>query len=723
MGVLLKLVYIIHKLDPENEKWKQRQIEAASAIPDSNAREAAINAIEDAFENNEDDYGRKLYLIENCLYGVDIQPIAIQISKLRFFITLVSDQKTNLDKAKNHGVRPLPNLETKFVAANTLVKLNTEQENWMLGGGKKIDNIEREIQSIRHAHFGAQNRQKKLSLQKRDNELRKQLASELSQSTFTDQETSLKLAQWNPYDPQQSADFFDPFWMFDRSLAEGFDVVIGNPPYVSVEKFAGTRQQASWKSTFSTYAARGDIYCFFYERGAELLKEGGSLVYITSNKWMRAGYGKALRSFLSEKVDTESVLDFGMAQNFGAATTYTCITRFYNQPPDDRILSCYASDDRAAMADPTGYFADHHVVQSNQTSDAWVVLSKERQRIKSLVEEQGVPLKAWDVQINYGIKTGFNEAFYLTSEQRDQLIEDDPTSEKLIRKLLRGRDIERYGFDWQKTYQLIVKFGAHEYLEEKYPAIYNHLTQFESKLKARGQCKYGRTRKSKTTDKAYPGQHHWLEMDNNPSEDYLGLFEGEKIMYPNMTKYLSFFYDKGDGFVTNDKGFIVSSKTESLHHLTAVFNSHLFRCCFRDNFPELMGNTYEVRKILVDKIPIKKPNAQQIETFTFLVPLVQFAKSNSEHSCYQFLEDLIDGCVMECYFHEHMAERDLLFLDRLAPTLEGYDPANSEEVQLSFLESFLNLHNAPSAKVRNQLLRLTADSPELLAIIKKEGKV
>ena len=749
MGALHKLVYIIQKLDPGNEKWKQRQLDAASEIPDSTARDAATRAIEDAFENNEDDYGRKLYLIENCLYGVDIQPIAIQISKLRFFISLVCDQKTNRSKKDNHGVRPLPNLETKFVAANTLIGLPEMDESLLVD--PRVDKIEKEIEALYHRHFSVQRRDQKLSIQKKVKQLRQQLGDILSESLMAPAKAQ-HVAEWDPFDPQASSDFFDPFWMFgifagkktkkdagtvmdnlsgivDDELtattteSEGFDIVIGNPPYVSVERFSGTSQQAAWKDSYSTYAARGDIYCFFYERGAQFLRQGGSLVYITSNKWMRAGYGKALRKFLSSKVDTESVLDFGMAQNFGAATTYTCITRFYKQEPDDRILSCYATDDRAAMEDPAGYFNANAVAQPNLSEDAWVVLSKDRQRIKSLVEAQGTPLEEWDIQISRGVITGFNEAFYITSKQRDSLIAEDPTSEELIGKLLRGRDVERYGVNWQETYQLLIKFGAHEYLEQRYPAIYKHLSQFEDKLKNRGQCKYGRARKTQDACKPYPGQHHWLELDNNPSDDYLELFKGNKIMYPNMTKYLPFYLDAGDEYLTNDKGFIINSDQDYLAYLTALLNSSLFRGSFRDNFPELMGNTYEVRKILIEKIPIKKPTSAEAALFAKLVPLIQFSKAYEQPAAYQFLEDLIDACVMECYFRDHMAECDLLLQDQLAPTLATYEPDASASAQLTFLESFINTHNAPSAKVRNQLLRLTADSPDLLAIIKTEGQV
>ena len=236
------------------------------------------------------------YLIENCLYGVDIQPIAIQLSKLRFFISLICDQKTNKDKAKNHGVKPLPNLETKFVAANTLIGLAKEIQMDLLKS-PKIVQIEQELQQVRHNYFSVQKRQQKLALQRKDKQLRDELADGLLQASFADQETSLKLANWNPYDPHIAADFFDPLWMFDRSIAEGFDVVIGNPPYIQIQKFPKKHKDQWISQGYKVYAAKGDVYCLFYEKGYQLLAQGGVLCYITSNKWMRAGYGLAIRNY------------------------------------------------------------------------------------------------------------------------------------------------------------------------------------------------------------------------------------------------------------------------------------------------------------------------------------------------------------------------------------------------------------------------------------------
>jgi adenine-specific DNA-methyltransferase len=301
---------------------------------------------------------------------------------------------------------------------------------------KRAYDIEAEIEVLYHSHFSEQRRDRKLANQRKVKKLRQELATVLAESLIAPKKAK-HIADWDPFDPQSTADFFDPHWMFGRSLTDGFDIVIGNPPYISVERFAGTPIQAIWQQRFDTYSARGDVYCFFYERGANLLRKGGTLIFITSNKWMRAGYGEGLRGFLATKINTESVLDFGMAQNFGAATTYTCITRLVQEKPDGKIMSCYATDDRSAISDPGGYFAENAVLQTNLGSDAWVVLSGERLRIKELVEAQGIRLEKWDVQINYGIKTGFNEAFYLTSEQREAMIAEDPASEELIGRLLR----------------------------------------------------------------------------------------------------------------------------------------------------------------------------------------------------------------------------------------------------------------------------------------------
>ncbi|HHT9147183.1 MAG TPA: Eco57I restriction-modification methylase domain-containing protein, partial [Candidatus Wunengus sp. YC61] len=306
MGILHKMVYILHKLDPNNAHWKQRQldkvdklIEEAEGISDTRVREKVIEDlhdtrrdIEEAFDNNELDYGRKLYLIENCIYGVDIQPIAVQIAKLRFFISLIVDQKVNPNR-DNLGIRPLPNLETKFVAANTLIGLEKEQAN--LFTNPNIEKKKAELKKVRHDYFEARTPKRKENCRIKDKQMRDELAELLIQNHDFQPATAKKIAAWDPYDQNASSPFFDPEWMF--GIKGGFDVVIGNPPYVQIQNFSGMQQQQKdWeKQKYETYAKTGDVYCLFYERGYRLLKDGGVLAFITSNKWMRANYGRVMR--------------------------------------------------------------------------------------------------------------------------------------------------------------------------------------------------------------------------------------------------------------------------------------------------------------------------------------------------------------------------------------------------------------------------------------------
>lgn len=233
MGVLHKFVYVLHKLDPQNAGWKERQISKARQIDDPAIREQSIANIESAFAGNELDYGRKLYLIENCIYGVDIQPIAVQIAKLRFFISLVVDQKKNAAR-KNLGILSLPNLETKFVAANTLIGLDKPQTGGQISiKDPEIEKLENELKALRHQYFTARTRREKLACQKKDRDLRRKI-SELLEKDGWNKNSAHQVAAFDPYDQNASSAFFDPEWMF--GITDGFDVVIGNPPYGIINK-------------------------------------------------------------------------------------------------------------------------------------------------------------------------------------------------------------------------------------------------------------------------------------------------------------------------------------------------------------------------------------------------------------------------------------------------------------------------------------------------------
>ncbi|HNZ65599.1 MAG TPA: TaqI-like C-terminal specificity domain-containing protein [Smithellaceae bacterium] len=294
MGILHKLVHILHKLDPQNEKWKERQITKARQIDDPAIREKSIADIEAAFANNELDYGRKLYLIENCIYGVDIQPIATQISKLRFFISLIVDQKVDTSR-DNFGIRPLPNLETKFVAANTLIGLDKPQA----GGQASFENpevkkLEDELKEMRHQYFNARTRTRKRNCQEKDKDLRKKIAELLVKDGWN-KDAARSVAAFDPYDQNASSPFFDPEWMF--GIKEGFDVVIGNPPYKVVSK----KEQISYKNYLTINC--GDLYAYFFEKSiTNLLKENGIISFITASLFIKGLKFESLRTFLETKI-------------------------------------------------------------------------------------------------------------------------------------------------------------------------------------------------------------------------------------------------------------------------------------------------------------------------------------------------------------------------------------------------------------------------------------
>ncbi len=283
MGVLQQLVHILQKLDPDNHLWKQLQMQRANteiqeaiASGDTGSFAERLKEIADAFENNAEDYGRKLYLIENCIYGVDIQPIAVQIAKLRFFISLLVDQTINPEN-ENLGIRALPNLETKFVAANTLIGLDAK----MTFKPDKVYKLEKELEKVRHRHFNARTPETKRKYRLRDRELRNEIARELIDANFPETDAN-KIAAWDPYDQNVSSPFFDRYWMF--GLSDGFDVVIGNPPYGAdyspSDKKYFLENFLSAKTIKNKQKGSLDTFTLFIEQGFHSLQLNGNLSFI-----------------------------------------------------------------------------------------------------------------------------------------------------------------------------------------------------------------------------------------------------------------------------------------------------------------------------------------------------------------------------------------------------------------------------------------------------------
>ena len=608
MGILQRLVYLLDMVDPENKQWKQRQVDIVSQLDDPESREQALEDIENIFsrENRFNDFGRKLYLIQNSIFGVDIQPIACQIAKLRFFISLAIEQEADAT-AVNFGIKPLPNLETRFVAANTLIGVDKPVQ--MAMGDTEIDLKEKELSNVRKKHFSARTSRTKAKYRDLDAKIRIEISKLLEKHKGFSPEDADKIANWNPYDQNTKAYWFDGQYTF--GISDGFDVVVGNPPYVQLQKDGGRLGQFYQACQFNSFNRKGDIYCLFYERALQLLKEGGHVCFITSNKWMRADLWQEFeRLFYCSSTQPLQLLDMG--PDVFEATVDTNILLLSKVKPSGSPFKAVTvrGDLNRTNGDMARYLSHHGVSMALPgKGEPWTILSPAELALKKKIEGVGKPLKEWDISINYGIKTGFNPAFIIDNQTRERLVHEDPKSAELIKPVLRGRDIGRYSANWAGLYLLFIPWHfplhkdsritgasqkAEEQFKEQYPIVYNHLIQYQDRLAKRNKAETGI-------------RYEWYALQRF-ANTYYPEFEKEKIIYPNMTKFLPFVYDQ-EGFFTNQKCFIITGETH-LKYLVGYFNCAISAKWIRENCPELQGGTRELSKVYFEHIPIPPVTAE-----------------------------------------------------------------------------------------------------------------
>lgn len=315
MGVLQQMVHALRKLDPTNKMWRDfildislQKDKEAYQVEDEEERKRLRADIEQSFNRqvNDPDYARKLYLIENCIYGVDIQPIAVQISKLRFFISLVAEQKPTSDPLSNFGIRPLPNLEAKFVAANSLVPLDKASN--LFATTSELDLIKKKLTEANHAIFRAKNNRVKRILKTKIDTLRKQYANELLSMGAIGPSFAQLLADWNMFNQNRAAKFLDIEWMF--GIKNGFDIIIGNPPYVSIRtKSFDKAMKALYKEKYSLAVGQYDIYILFIELAYRILNDTGVLSFIVPTRLLSNENFMPARKFLKEKLFINSYVN------------------------------------------------------------------------------------------------------------------------------------------------------------------------------------------------------------------------------------------------------------------------------------------------------------------------------------------------------------------------------------------------------------------------------
>lgn len=710
MGILHKLVFILSKIDPNNKKWKQKQQDKAKRdkvlaeqMEDDKNRESTLKEIDKRIEdiekafnqnNHELDFARKLYLIENCIYGVDKQPVAIQISKLRFFIALIVDQKTENYNEPNRGIRPLPNLETRFVAADTLVGLENKVQLTLIDPNleKQIDEKEAEIHDVRERHFRARTPETKDKYRTKDEILRGELAKLLEQAGLFSPTNAKRIAYWNPYDQNKAADFFFKDWMF--SLKEGFDIVIGNPPYIEHKKLKAI--SGALKEQYETYSGTADIYVYFYEKGIKLLAENGVLSYITSNKFIKTSYGEKLREFLVKR-KIEQIIDFTEVHVFEALVS-SCIVITSEKKNINEILVSFATDELTNFGNLTEFVAGNKLLIEQKTlgKDIWQLESDAKLFVKKIIETKGKVISSIkSISINRGVTTGYNPAFVIDNDTRKKLVSEDGKSKEIIKKLLQGRNIKKWGYESSDDYLIFTRKGINI---KNYPAIQKYLKLFKDYLEP------GVGRKA--------GPYYWYEIQDNTA--YYQDFEKEKVIWGLTADKWAFAYDKQKHYLPSN-GYILSSSDIEVKYLLALLNSKTLQFYF--SFIGIMtaGGAYTLKYETIREMPIVEGTEKTRIPFISMVDYI-LSMHESKYNYVDIIpefENALNGCIYELYFGEEMKNAGVDILELVKKDLEEVKKLNPEKAIAKLYAKW----QEPKNEIRNRLLLMSTRCPDTIGVI------
>lgn len=675
LGLLQKLVHALAVLDPGGEKWRARNrayyetnLSRAEAIPAPNEREAAmataqaeLDKFDAAFNSGHyPDYTRKLYLIERCLHGVDVQPIAVQIAKLRCFISLAVEQKAD-DARPNRGITPLPNLETKLVAANTLTPLHRKGQ--MELQDKQIDVTLMQLRLEFASLFTAANGAAKRKIQKQIDALIEKLVQLLKDDRALSSDEVKLVAQWRPFDQNSFAPFFDPQLMFGLkpSADEGwFDIALANPPYVRQEKIETFQingkpvvSKAQLKADYKTYAGTADLLVYFYERALRLLKPEGALAFITSNKWYRAGYGKGLRSWLVENARILKLMDFGDAPVFEAIAYPTILVATRRtapgKPADSETFDAMNWEMGAPVETfPARFAAEAFAMpQKDLAAAGWQMEPQAERDLLAKLRAAGKPLGEWcDGKFYRGILTGLNEAFVIDGAQRAELIAADPKSAEIIKPFLRGRDVKRWQVEAADKW--LIKIASSE--NETHPWSGMPPKQAEENFKETWPSVYAfwekeglRPRMIARTDK---GKYHW----ELRSCAYWDAFNLPKVIVPAIVGRCEAGPDFGVHHCNNKATIFV---TPAVSYTLAVMNSTVSDWFARQTFSSKQGGFLDYEPRYSGTIPIPSPRDDQKASVEIVTKAILAGAQRPR------LESLLNAFVYELFFPQELAARGL----------------------------------------------------------------
>ncbi len=598
----------IHQIVDEDTKdiiWQYRSYNVKNKFRQYRNEEKQALSIDAAEEDNDFEYAKYLYslktrIIQDSIFGVDIQPIAVQISKLRFFISLICEQpKIENHPEENYGYNPLPNLETKFVAANTLIgkaKKPEYNKSMVLFANPRIDEITKELGEIRKAHFSAKTAYEKKENREQDEKLRKELSQLLEEDKIYSPEDAKQLAEWNPYDQSAPASsFFDAEWMF--GVRDGFDVVIGNPPYIDSETMtkAMPEMRNTYSSIYETAKGNWDIYILFFEFALKHSRTGGTTAFIVPNKIVSIDYAEAVRDYISKNAYFISLRDYSRVPVF-EASVYPC-TLIFSKAKTDFVLIAKMNDlDEILYSNRIS----NKLFFSQNNWNIWLGTPNEVSLLTKLIEKSLFSIKD---KYNVSAAATVNEAYIVK-----ELLKNGVYNSKKF-KLINSGTIDKYVSLWG--------IKDTKYIKSSYSTPVVDKTDVKKNL---------------------PNRYD--------------LATSEKLIIASMTKVLEVYYDNGEYLAGKSTTCIYQKESDfGLKFILGCLNSKLesFWLIKKYNSQAMSGEAINISTSVVQNLPIPPATPAQQKPIIALVDKILTAKKANPQADTSKEEHRIDLLVYHLY--------------------------------------------------------------------------
>lgn len=672
MGILQKMVHILQKLDPDNILWRKvqeakakKEAEEAFDIDDKETRNERLSEISDAFDQsiNDPDYARKLFLIENCIYGVDIQPIATQISKLRFFISLVVEQKVNRDKI-NFGIRPLPNLETKFVAANTLIGIEKPSAQLSLYDTREVKILETELKKVRSKLFGAKSKDTKLKYRQQDEELRNAIAAELEKSGWRS-DTAQKLAGWDPYDQNASSPFFDAEWMFD--IKRGFDIITGNPPY----KIIGAdeaNEQIFYRNNYKMASFKINLYVIFLENALKNLnKKHGRLSFIIPKSLVFNTYLIETRNILLNNYTISKIVEINERV-------------FENAEVGDNIIF-FAGNTQSNKKNILNY----EIVKQIFPYELIERFNTEQQQLVEFHDANFYPKLNSNVDSEIKLKTIAELSNGLNPGNVKHILLSDTKESDKYQKMVLGKDIKNYNIKWSGTWVNYDRNLKNILTVDDIRSKNGMVAQMKVDFALRKSSIYAKNKIliRKTSDHiiaAYDPNGYYFD----------SLAYG--IQLKESTKFSVFYV----------LSFLNSKYVNHIHSKLSLNKGKVFAKVLLKNLAEISIYNIDFN------------NSRENSIHSIISNIGFYLTTTSEINVHQIFQNIIDSLIFELYYQEHMNEKDLdiykFLQDDFTHTDNNLDIAQIKDK----MENLFVKYSHPDNEILNRYKLFAVRSPEIL---------